>query len=482
MAGGATGARRRLPAVPELGFGPVVGLSVLAIAALLGWVIATTPEMYRAVLALGLTAVFGFAALRWANQTIFAVFMFLPVLGLVRRLLIESTGWPDADPLLLVGPAITLVLFAKAFLLDSRPLATDLLSKLVLAFLGLVILGVVNPFGAGLTAGAAALMLTGLPLLWFFIGRALPDRRTIQYVQYGTAILATIISVYGLYQTEFGFPSWDLAWIEVGGYLALGVGDTTRGFGTFASAGEYADFLAVTIVFAFAALLDRRSWPVVVLPLAGVALFLSSVRGSFLLSVLAIMVMLGLRSSRPRVALPAVIAGGLALYLLAAPLLENLGAGSNNDLVTHQLEGISQPFDEDSSTLNTYISLAGSGFADGVRYPLGQGVAPGNISTGDLNYTGGGTETDVSNAFVSFGLPGGLLFMAIWLGTLFLMARRYLESRDHLVLAVVGLGIVTLGSWLTGGNYALLPLLWFMLGWATLPRGRNADTKQAVSD
>ena len=72
--------------------------------------------------------------------------------------------------------------------------------------------------------------------MWFFIGRALPDRGTITHVQYATAFLAAAIALYGLWQTEVEFPSWDLAWIEVGGYVSLSVGEETRGCGTLASA------------------------------------------------------------------------------------------------------------------------------------------------------------------------------------------------------------------------------------------------------
>ena len=61
-------------------------------------------------------------------------------------------------------------------------------------------------------------MLMGIPLVWFFVGRALPDRITIGRLQYATAFLAGVIAIYGLYQTQVGFPRWDLAWIDVGGY------------------------------------------------------------------------------------------------------------------------------------------------------------------------------------------------------------------------------------------------------------------------
>jgi hypothetical protein len=46
---------------------------------------------------------------------------------------------------------------------------------------------------------------------------------------------------------------------------------------------------------------------------------------------------------------------------------------------------------------------------------------------------------------------------------------RCLVRRDAASLAVAGLLIVTLGGWLRGGHWALAPLTWFLIGWATRP-------------
>lgn len=480
MAGAARSFRSRIPAVPELGAGPLIGLSLLGIALLLGLVVTSAPGLYRGVLALGLIAVLALSALRWPNPTILAVFVFLPVLGLVRRLLIESTGWPSADPLLLVGPLMALILFAKAYLVESRPLVSDLLSKLMLAFFVIAVLAILNPLGAGLNqTGAVALLLTAIPLLWFFVGRALPDRVTIMQLQYVTAFLAAAIAIYGLYQTEIAFPAWDLAWIDVGGYESLNVGDTVRGFGTMASASEYATYLGAGLVLTVAALLDRRGWPVVVLPILTVGVLFSAVRGTLVLGIVAVAVMLGMRSERPRVVLPTVAVVGLAVYLIAAPTLVSLASATGSDLLTHQLEGIARPFDDDSSTLLTHLELMGDGVSQGFRQPLGEGVAPSVNDSGDLGYSGGGTESDFSDAFVRFGLPGGLLFLVLCGVALASVGRNWRRTRDPLLLGALGLAVLTLGSWLTGGHYALTPLLWLIIGWATRPT--DGETERRVS-
>jgi hypothetical protein len=78
-----------------------------------------------------------------------------------------------------------------------------------------------------------------------------------------------------------------------------------------------------------------------------------------------------------------------------------------------------------------------------------------------------GTETDLGNAFLSLGLPGGLLFLMISLATFWRAGWLGLRNRDIAALATVGLLIVTFGQWLNGGYYALAPLVWVVIGGTT---------------
>jgi hypothetical protein len=479
VAGAPTSVRDGSPATPRAGPALILPAALVTGAFLIGWLIATQPEHYRPLLTVGVVSVLGITALRWPNPAVLAALLFLPLLGLVRRLLIESTGWPEADPLLLIGPALALILFAKAYLIDSRPLVTDLLSKLVLGLLALAVIGVFNPLGGEIEAGLIALMFTAVPALWFLIGRALPDRRTIEWLVYGTAVMSAAIALYGIAQTEIGFPRWDEQWLEVGGYLALNVQDEIRGFGTMASASEYAFYLGAGMVTAFAFLLHRRTWPVVVLPMIAVGILLSSIRGVMVLGFLALIVMLGLRARRPGTALPVVAAVSIVVYLVLSPVLAEISTRSGSDLVAHQLEGIARPFDPESSTLQSHLALIGEGVSEGLRHPFGQGTAFTTLATEKLGSQGQGTEFDFSNAFVSFGLPGGLLFLAIFGTAIISVGRRYVRTRDPLALCAIGVAIVTLGTWLNGAHYALVPLLWVILGWATRPDDRQEPAPRA---
>jgi hypothetical protein len=238
-------------------------------------------------------------------------------------------------------------------------------------------------------------MFTAVPLLWFLVGRAVPDRRTIRQLQYATPFLAFGIALYGLSQTEIGFPAWDLAWLEVAGYPSLYVGEQVRGFGTLASAAEYAFYLAAGMILAFAALLHGRAWPLVLVPVLATGVLVSSVRSVMVLAFLALVVMVGIRANRPQLGLPIMAGGAVVAFLALGPVLANVASSSGSDLISHQLEGITRPFDEDASTLSGHLTLIGEGISEGFSH--------------------------------------------------------------H------------------GAHYALTPLIWLILGWATSPEHRSAD-------
>ncbi len=99
----------------------------------------------------------------------------------------------------------------------------DRLFKFVVALLVLTVVEVFNPFATGgLVAAAVGLLFVGVPLLWFFAGRQLGDRRSVTVLLYGTIVVAVLVGIYGLLQTQYGtIASWDQAWLDVNGYSAL---------------------------------------------------------------------------------------------------------------------------------------------------------------------------------------------------------------------------------------------------------------------
>ena len=111
----------------------------------------------------------------------------------------------------------------------------------------------------------------------------------------------------------------------------------------------------------------------------------------------------------------------------------------------------------------------------GFLHPFGQGTAVTNIAADrfGIGSTTKGTEVDVSNAFVSLGLVGGVLFLAIVIATFRSAVMSYLRRPDPALLAVIAFLIVMAGQWLNGGFYALAPLTWFFIGLGDIPAART---------
>jgi len=160
------------------------------------------------------------------------------------------------------------------------------------------------------------------------------------------------------------------------------------------------------------------------------------------------------------------------------PALLSFAVSTGNPLITHQVEGLVDPFDPETSTVQTHWHLVVDGFKRSLNNPVGQGTGSINIAAQKLG--GGdsetGTEVDISNAFVGFGLLGGLLFLAIVLVTFGKVFRGYLRAGDPRLLAVAGLLLIVFGQWLNGGQYAVASITWFLIGWATRPPGRTDAT------
>jgi hypothetical protein len=430
-------------------------------------VVAGAGPFVRLVAALVFAVLLVSLALTRPAAAVVATIVYLVLLAFMRRLLIPVTGgWFSADPMLLVGPLIAIVLLARLFGLERRRWAPDLLSKLVLAVLLLTIVEVANPSGNGVKAGITGLLFMAVPLLWFFVGRELVSDSLSDRLLSLVVVLGAAIGIYGVLQTQLGFPSWDAQWIDLGGFSSLNVGGVTRAFGTFSSFVEYGLFTGSALAVAYAMVLRGRAVAIFALPPLAVALFLASYRASLITTAIAIVVLSGLRT---RHAWTAAIVTVCALGLGFAGLKVfggSLSSAGGNSLVAHQLGGITDPLNPENSTLTVHFGRMTEGCKSWITHLLGQGPAVTNNASG----VGGSpfdqtqaTEIDFSNAFVALGLPGGVLYLATIFGTLFFAVRSYFAGREAM-LPVIGLLIVGLGQWLTGGHYALSPLTWLLVG------------------
>jgi hypothetical protein len=470
------GSQLRVPALAprwQARAAPGLAAALLAVtgAALVAWVAVRHPDWYRVLFAIALAANLVIVAIKWPRAAIVLTLAFLPFLALLRRLLIADAGWSTYDPLIVVGPVVALALIFRLLVIERIQFERDTLSKLVYAMLGLSIVQVFNPLGPGVLAGLGGLLFLAVPLLWYVIGRELADRRTVFTLIYMAIAIAIATSAYGLWQTEIDLPKWDASWVDVTGYQALYVGDQIRAFGTFSSSAEYAVYASAGFVFACALVLHRRALPALAVPFLGIAIFLASSRGALALALIAVIALTALRVRNAGTALVVAVLGIAALLASSyvfGPALDRAAGRSSNPLVSHQLEGLLNPLDPDKSTLLGHWGSFADGLAEGVTSPLGQGTGATNLAGKKLGETAGvKSEVDVSDAFVSLGLVGGLLFIGILAITFRRVISAYLVRGDPALMAVVGLLLVTLGQWLNGAYYAVAPLTWLLIGWAT---------------
>jgi hypothetical protein len=438
------------------------------ITAAVGLVASAYPTADRILLAIALTAGFLTVAGRSRRAAVILVAAFLPLLGLVRRLLIFDAGWSSADPLLLVAPAVAVFLLVRTIFIN-RAIPRDLLATLVLSLLLFTLFEVLNPSGAGIAANATGLLFTAAPLLWFFVGGELSDKVLIRWVLVIWVVEACLIALYGLVQTFNGLPPWDQRWVDVTGYQALFVGQQLRAIGTFASAAEYAVFLAIGTVICLSALRARLLPLLAVVGLLVTALLLESSRGIILLTLVALLVVAGLRTGRTALAIGTVVVGlGGAVALNAAfgSSIASSATSTNNALITHQVQGLTNPLNPDQSTLPLHLQIVWQGLLNGFAHPLGLGPGATNRASEQAGTTSQGTEVDVSNAFVGGGLVGGLLYLAIVAVSLRRVWGLALRRREFTFLCIAGVLVVALGQWLNGGYYAVAPFIWLAIGFA----------------
>lgn len=421
------------------------------------------------------------------KATLYTLIVWLAALGLVRRIVTQTTAPSSADVLLLVGPVALTLLFLVAVQRDAFAFRSPL-SVAVGAMTMIAVASAFNPLQGSLSAGIAGLLFIPLPLLAFWIGRSLVvDDSTLARVLLLMSTLAIAGAAYGLFQTFDQFPAWDVTWInEVKTqYTALNIqlAGNIRPFSTFSSAAEFGYYLGIGIVVWLVRGMRAVRLPVTlaVVSFLVVALIYESSRQVIFTLAVSLGLMLG---AWRRV--PLVTAGVLAVTLLtvipfAAARISPSGDSSGQSLlVSHQVKGLQNPLDPRHSTGKIHIELVVNGLKSSVQEPLGRGVGAVTIAGGKYSGVEQNTEADPSNAAVAFGIPGFLAYLAILVFGIASAYRLATVRGDWLAIAALGVLGVTLSQWLSGGHYSLAFLPWLVLGW--VDRRQNAPPAKRGSE
>jgi hypothetical protein len=434
-----------------------------------------SPGLVRIAVALSVAFLLTTVAASSPRLALYGVVAWLVALGLIRRLLTtfgSSGGF--GDPLLLVGPVLLVALFLLAIQRGAMRNHTSL-SRAVLGLTVVLALSAANPLQGGFSVGFGGLLLVVIPMLAFWVGRSLVNEREMGTLVILLGALTLTAAIYGLFQTLYGMPSWDQRWIEQSGYAALNVGGTTRAFGTSSSASEYAALLGVGIMSwrAIARQPSRLPMAVACMAVIAVALWLESGRTLIVLTVAAFWLTF---AATRGISLSRALLIGVVLILLLPTIVghlssEQAGNSGTSALVAHQVDGLSEPLGK-HSTLGIHSEEVFNGLKGAITNPVGRGVGATTIAARKFEGTSANTEADPGNAPVAAGILGLILYLLIVVYGIRASYRLAQERQTLPAIAGLGIIIVTFLQWLTGGQYAIMPLPWLFLGWIdaqTLP-------------
>jgi hypothetical protein len=399
--------------------------------------------------------------------------LYLPFMGFFRRLLIPAAGWSGMDPLVLI-PQVSVLLVGSYWVFQKfirrRPIPNEKDTRLFrwIQFLLLIhMIQVFNPLQGGILAGLGGIMFYVTPLLWMILARLYFDQRWMKAIFTIISIIAVISAIYGLKQIFIGFYDFENAWVRQAGYAALNVGGEIRAFSFHSSAAEYAWYLVLAIVIAWAGLLRGNSAirivSILLLPLLVYALFLESSRTPVILGTfgLALMTITNARKGAVR---------WIVIFVTMICLVGMYFAVSNIDvgdsaLLAHQVNGLNNPFDEEHSTFWLHYNILMNGIWKGLKMPIGHGLGSTTLAAAKFSDSGDNAEVDFANILISDGIIGGVLYLLIVFYALFKAFRYASTVKGIIPLAILGILLSTLFTWSIGGNYSTAAIIWLCIGY-----------------
>ena len=443
-----------------------IALGVLALFFLIAF-----DHVRAAVAFTAVSAIVALATIR-LRLALAATLVFLVFLGDLRRLLIPVADWSATDPLLLVGPILALALAGNALMtgalsFDSSP------SRWMLALMAIMILQVFNPHQGGLIVGVAGIMFQLIPLLWFWIGKAYATRSFLRTLLFRVVLTLTVLAtLFGLYQSLVGYLPYQLEWFRIAGYSSLG--NPERGLSPitfFASNTEHAIFVSLGIVLLWSMVLCKRWKAILLIPILFGALLMTGIRGP-VAKILAVAA--GLWAILGRNVTAWIARGGLALTVAAAGLfwslsgisqtLDNAPSGVQSRLERQADEFVRTPTGQrEYSSAGTHLGMMIHGYRRGLQYPLGMGLGAGTKAAMKFGEAGS-SEVDLADSVRSLGIPGGIVYHVLVVLLVIQGFRLWNRERSLLSMALLGFMGITFLGWLSGGRYAVTPLLWFCLG------------------
>ncbi|PLS01509.1 hypothetical protein [Neobacillus cucumis] len=406
--------------------------------------------------------------LRFKYNVFPVLVIYLIFLGLIRRLLIPVTGWPEYDLLLIVVPLITLILFI--YTLFNRKYVNvfqkNLLTKIMYIILLVGVLQIFNPLGGSLLSGIMGSIFLIIPWCWYFISYYYFDEQKILKVFKIIEIIGFSVACYGLYQTFYGYLPFEKVWFDIAGYQALYIGQSLRAIGTFPSAMEYTVFCMITFIISFSHLILKsklKYFHILTCIVSFMAIIFESTRTIIITTIFASISMYIFSKNKKSTKLIITFFAFILLVFFVNSLryipTQIFGDQANN--IEHIISGLTNPLAEDD-TGSLHIERVFSGIITPLKNPVGYGL--GTITTGATKSGSNlSTEFDISNILVGFGLIGFIYLIAYIL--VFRNALKYINlKKDTISLAIFGILIGGIGQWSGGGTYLVSIIFWTLIG------------------
>jgi hypothetical protein len=431
-------------------------------------ILSVFPGQERLMLAfLALLAVGGLIV-RNPPRAVLVILFLLPLIGFIRRLLISVTGMPAYDPLVLIAPAASSVLFMAAIWKYPQAFKSTL-SWLVCLLMIIFLYQMANPLQGGILVGLAGALFFITPLFWFFIGKRYGNFNSVERI---IIALGLICGLYGLWQNFVGFFPFEEAWVDSvrDKYVTLVAYDKIRAFSTFPSVTEFINFMAVVLLLCCSKLIFKdKNWFFFVLlgAISLACIMYAGIRGVVVMLVLSTIVVYSVRHyRRPFKIILSVSTVFLLVFLFITIAGQVEFSEESAPLIEHLIGGLTEPLNPQKSSLLYHLDSLVRGIITGSANPLGFGLGSTNLAGSKFGGINMSTEIDLTDILLATGWSGGIIAFIIVAVTIFQAARlnmRYPGNRRYFLALWILLYFG--GHWLNGGNYFLTSLVWLLVGW-----------------
>jgi hypothetical protein len=450
--------------------------------------IASGAQTLRAWLCTALVWLLGLPLLVSLQAGLFAMMLFEPLRGVIRRAQYLFVDYSSEDPIHVITPIVTVIAFAM--LVKTQRLTIFRASPLAswVSLLGLIyVVEILNPLQGGILVGVSGAMFVLVPLLWFYFGQA-ANERFMRNALGLIVVLGLLTSLYGIYQLVFGYPSFEQYWIDnTEFYNSIAVGNIERALATFSSAEEWGRYTEIGAIVAFGFAAGSKKWgarggwfAAGVLLTGFVALTGQRAAVFGLAAGLVVLVVLGARSFPRALARVALLLVPVVLFavFIRAPDEEDMLKHDDDQTVatvlSHTERGVLKPAKEESFQirLKNWAYLV----TDIIPYrPLGAGVGAGSLSESRFSdsYDLPPIDSSIFRNAIAVGIPGVLLFIWILMRATWFSwrsARRPTtdDENAHLKRIVSAMFVAIVLNSIFGMTftlYSVAPIAWLLIGW-----------------